>query len=346
MSTPSGAGLSRVLQTAQSFDTYRNYVGSEDKYDLLGAMQFNLLTGLGLREHHRLLDIGCGSLRAGRLFIPYLQAAHYFGIDPNQWLIDDGIANNVGADLARIKQPRFSNNADFDLSGFGETFDFLLAQSIFTHTSAAQVRACLAQVKRVLAPGGVFAVDYFEGAASYAGDDWVYPGVVEFALADLQAWTRDAGLQLQPIRCLHPNGMRWAVVFDTAPPTGVVFSDGAGPVTGHFDGIAQVAEHVWQLHGWAAMHDQPGQACEVLLITADQRVLGRASTGQARPDVAAALGDPVHGQSGWRTTISTASLPVGQHLITAYAREPKSSPAWPLGRLALDVRASLADADG
>ena len=51
---------------------YREYVGTSERYDIGGAIQFNLLTTLGLREHHRLLDVGCGSLRAGRLFIPYL----------------------------------------------------------------------------------------------------------------------------------------------------------------------------------------------------------------------------------------------------------------------------------
>lgn len=52
--------------------TYRGYVGPEAQYDLMGATQFRLLCTLGLREHHTLLDFGCGSLRAGRLFIPYL----------------------------------------------------------------------------------------------------------------------------------------------------------------------------------------------------------------------------------------------------------------------------------
>ena len=49
---------------------YKGYDGSDDNYDLVGAMQFNLLTALGLREYHKFLDIGCGSLRAGRLSTP------------------------------------------------------------------------------------------------------------------------------------------------------------------------------------------------------------------------------------------------------------------------------------
>jgi hypothetical protein len=56
---------------------YRSYVGPSDEYDIMGATQFNLLTSLGLRENHTLLDFGCGSLRAGRLFITYLTKSRY-----------------------------------------------------------------------------------------------------------------------------------------------------------------------------------------------------------------------------------------------------------------------------
>lgn len=50
----------------------RAYIGPPTQFDFMGATQFNLLTRLGLREDHTVLDIGCGSLRAGRLLIPYL----------------------------------------------------------------------------------------------------------------------------------------------------------------------------------------------------------------------------------------------------------------------------------
>lgn len=65
-------------------NSYREYVGPETEYDLIGAMQFRLLSTLGLRENHKLLDFGCGSLRAGRLFIPYLNPGNYTGVEPNE----------------------------------------------------------------------------------------------------------------------------------------------------------------------------------------------------------------------------------------------------------------------
>ena len=62
-----------------------------ENYDLSSALQFSLLTSLGLRENHTLLDIGCGSLRGGRLALMYLLPEHYYGIEPEQWLIEEGI---------------------------------------------------------------------------------------------------------------------------------------------------------------------------------------------------------------------------------------------------------------
>ena len=86
---------------------YRAYVGPPEDYDLIAAMAFNLLTTLGLRQHHSLLDIGCGSLRIGRLLIPYLNRGKYFGLEPNEWLVEEGIRRELGDTLVQIKQPTF-----------------------------------------------------------------------------------------------------------------------------------------------------------------------------------------------------------------------------------------------
>jgi hypothetical protein len=74
---------------------------------LIAAMTFNLLTTLGLRQHHSLLDVGCGSLRIGRLLIPYLNRGKYFGVEPNEWLVQEGIKRELGDALLEIKRPTF-----------------------------------------------------------------------------------------------------------------------------------------------------------------------------------------------------------------------------------------------
>ena len=59
---------------------HRAYVGKPEEWDLVAARQVTLLLTAGLRDYHRLVDVGCGSLRAGRMLIPYLEPERYFGI--------------------------------------------------------------------------------------------------------------------------------------------------------------------------------------------------------------------------------------------------------------------------
>lgn len=181
-------------------------------YDLVGAMQFNLLTALGLREHHSLLDIGCGSLRAGRLFIPYLLPGRYFGIEPNSSLVQAGIANELGADAVLVKKATFSDNSSFELSVFGATFDFIVAQSIFSHTSQDQISRCMQEAARVLNPRGLFAATFIEGDEDYEGSGWVYPGRVTYRESTVTALVTEAGLGMKPLGWANPHRQRWILV--------------------------------------------------------------------------------------------------------------------------------------
>ena len=129
---------------------YMAYVGPPDQYDLMGATQFRLLTTLGLRAFHSVLDFGCGSLRLGKLLIPYLDPGRYFGLEPNNWLIEDAIQNEIGEDLIRLKQPRFFNHNDFDASKCGSSFDFIVAQSIFSHAGIDVIEIAVKSMARCL----------------------------------------------------------------------------------------------------------------------------------------------------------------------------------------------------
>lgn len=120
-----GAGV------GEDFPAYRAYVGKPEEWDLVASRQVTLLLAAGLRDTHRLVDVGCGSLRAGRMLIPYLRPERYFGVEPNRWLVEKGIEHELGRDLVEIKRPTFRFVDDFSLSAFGVSFDFALAHSVF-----------------------------------------------------------------------------------------------------------------------------------------------------------------------------------------------------------------------
>lgn len=179
--------------------SHRRFVGLPDSFDASGASQFNLLTLLGLREHHYVLDVGCGSLRAGRLLIVYLQPGRYFGIEPEKWLIQSAIRNEIGEALLRSRRPVFDHNSGFRLSVFGRSFDFLLASSIFSHAAASQIATCLHEARLVMTRDSTFVASFVEGAESYAGREWVYPGTVTYTLAHMQDLAAAQGLQCESI---------------------------------------------------------------------------------------------------------------------------------------------------
>ena len=138
-------------------------------WEELGALQFEFLKGEGLRPHHRLLDVGCGSLRGGRHFIRYLDAGRYVGVDISEGVL--GAAHDlVEREGLRPKRPRLLLNEtkrlDFSevaASGAGP-FDYLLAQSVFTHLMPEHIEECVRSLPRVLAPGGAFYFTFNEGA--------------------------------------------------------------------------------------------------------------------------------------------------------------------------------------
>ena len=95
-----------AMQTKERrYPKHREFVGRPEAFDYLGGRHFMMLFALGLREHHRLLDFGCGSLRSGRLIIPYLASGNYYGIEPNQWLVRAGIQDELGESVLRAKEP-------------------------------------------------------------------------------------------------------------------------------------------------------------------------------------------------------------------------------------------------
>ncbi len=191
---------------------WRAYVGPPLRYDLMGAMQFNLLTHLGLRETHNLLDIGCGSLRAGRLLITYLFPNRYCGVEPNKWLVQSGIREEIGGDMERIKKPLFQYRDDFNFQLFGRKFNFILAQSIFSHTSQEQLLLCMKNAKEVMAPDAIFAATYKHGEEDYQGKEWHYPDTIRYTPETIKRVAGDAGLSCTLIDWPHPHSQDWIVL--------------------------------------------------------------------------------------------------------------------------------------
>jgi hypothetical protein len=95
-----------------------------------------------LRPNDVLLDLGCGSLRGGCKFIPYLEAGHYIGADKHIELIIYGVNRELGIDIFADKKPQFINLTLTDIS------------------------LCFANLRRVVAPQCRFFATFIETAGA------------------------------------------------------------------------------------------------------------------------------------------------------------------------------------
>ena len=190
---------------------YRAYVGPPEDYDLIAAMAFNLLTTLGLRQYHSLLDIGCGSLRIARLVIPYLNRGKYFGVEPNEWLVNEGIRRELGETLVQIKRPTFffSDSPDI-ISQAKLAFDFALAQSIFSHCGLDLIEGWLSVISRSLAANGALVATFLIGDEDSTQTGWIYPQCVNYRPATLERAAKDVNLRFQILDWKHPR-QTWAL---------------------------------------------------------------------------------------------------------------------------------------
>jgi len=190
---------------------YRAYVGPPEDYDLIAAMTFNLLTTLGLRQHHSLLDVGCGSLRIGRLLIPYLNRGKYFGIEPNKWLVEEGINREIGEVLVHIKHPTFLFTDSPDVVTKAKiSFDFAVAQSIFSHCGLDLIRGWLSAVSRSLAQDGALVATFLPGEEDSPRSGWIYPECVNYRPATLERAAAEANLRFEILDWKHPR-QTWAL---------------------------------------------------------------------------------------------------------------------------------------
>lgn len=194
---------------------YMAYVGPQEQYDFMGATQFRLLCSLGLRQNHRLLDVGCGSLRAGRFFVSYLETGNYHGIEPNKWLIEEAIENQIGRDLFALKKPEFYYNSEFEASAGDKIFDYIVAQSIFSHTGNDLLRKALKNLKKYIKPNGLIVATFVEGKTDFEGDGWIYPDCVTFRTETVIQVAGEFGFYGIPLPWYHPR-QTWYVFSEDA----------------------------------------------------------------------------------------------------------------------------------
>ena len=212
-------GGDRLLETYRGFrrlvrrdpSEHRGYVGG--MWEEIGRVQLDFMVRQGLKPQDILVDVGCGSLRGGRLFIAYLDPEHYLGIDHHTWLIKAGLKHEVPKRLREEKRPQFVTSDRFEFHKFGKRPNYGIAQSLFSHLTKDDILLCLANLRAEMQAGGRFYATFVP--KGFLPEDYVNPKHSEdrqafhYDVEEILGIGREAGWQPRYIGDWgHPRGQQ------------------------------------------------------------------------------------------------------------------------------------------
>lgn len=215
--------LKELYKNAEYIEAYAKHtdmrVTADEKeavggmWEEMGRLQIEFLKSEGLLPRHSLFDIGCGTLRGGRHFIRYLHAGNYVGVDISEKAIA-AARDLIKKEGLTEKDPEIILNKDADLSFSkftGRRFDYILAQSVFTHLMESHIFECLENINRLMNPVSRFYFTFFESdePRRLTLKDFAYP------FRFFQELAAQNGLVLENIsdRYPHPREQKMAVAY-------------------------------------------------------------------------------------------------------------------------------------
>lgn len=200
-----------IVQVAT--EGHRSYVGGNDQFwDEIGRLQFQFLLKNGLNENTLLLDIGCGSLRGGCLFINFLAEKNYLGMDKEISLIILGVASELGTDAYLEKKPEFVISTDFEFNKFSRSPKMAIAQSLFTHLNLDDIDLCLRNLHEFVNEEFVLFATYFPRETSISNPSKSHSHACFYYTPDeISTLAKRAGFKFENIGDWgHPRGQHIA----------------------------------------------------------------------------------------------------------------------------------------
>jgi len=215
----------RLAEIAELLERQGIFTGGPPRlFESAGRLQFSTLIREGILPSSKLLDIGCGCLRAGYWLIRFLDPGCYFGIEPNARMLQAGLDYVLGPELQAAKQPQLNTNDQFDFSVFGMKFDVLLARSIWTHASKCQIQKMLDGFVEHSTPDAFFLTSYYPASwlsrdqnnKDYNGTRWIgrshtssQPGQISHKRSWVKNECRTRGLVCRQLDDSPFNGQYW-----------------------------------------------------------------------------------------------------------------------------------------
>ncbi|MEO7677468.1 MAG: class I SAM-dependent methyltransferase [Verrucomicrobiota bacterium] len=130
-------------------------VGSKRLWKMKRDFQINFLKQAGLLPGHRLMDIGCGTLRGGTPLIEYLDAGNYCGLEARENVLAEAKLELRDSGLER-KRPTLVHSPRLAEINLGKSFDYIWAFSVLIHMNDQILDQCLQLAGKHLSAEGRF----------------------------------------------------------------------------------------------------------------------------------------------------------------------------------------------
>lgn len=177
-------------------------IGGREFEQVGGAIRSLLIDHAGLTPDSKTLEIGCGCGRNAFALAGFLNDGNYTGMDIERVALEGARGNALlrkkrfAFDLLNIRNEAYNPDglfaaAEYALPYAPGSFDVVFMVSVFTHMLTAEVKNYIAQIARVLAPGGrcLFTAFLLDGRAAtefpfHAGrHSYANPAIPEIAVA-------------------------------------------------------------------------------------------------------------------------------------------------------------------
>jgi SAM-dependent methyltransferase len=181
----------------------------------------------GLESHASMLEVGCGCGRIARALTRYLRRGSYEGFDVSpqvvQWCAQHITPRYRNFHFRRVdvRNGAYNPSGTIKVSRFhfpyeDETFDFVLAESVFTHMLTAESERFLQEIGRVLSVDGRCRLTFFLLTGESTGNIAAHKTLMTFKPFSPGTWVWDtrhpeaavAYKQSRVERALKKSGLR------------------------------------------------------------------------------------------------------------------------------------------
>jgi hypothetical protein len=97
------------------------------------------------------------------------------------------------------------------MAAFNVKFDYIIAQSVFTHLPKRLIMTSLKSAARAMHRASIFLVNYKVGKRDYEGDLWTQKNIT-YRPKTMMELINEAGLVATPVHLIHTNIQEWLAV--------------------------------------------------------------------------------------------------------------------------------------